>query len=712
MKTMSNEEIVLKETALFNHINESYLNSLIYLELEDDHSNMHRLHRLSTSNSMTSSTTTLDLNDTEDQLLNEIFLKDKLNQNELILPKIQHFYVLHGNRSILITIRTESIENQNGTQSTCNEIADLLVTYFNICGVNLIHKPLPSTLVLVSEITEKQLNILSSDKSDALKLIESKTGLRLKKIKKSFYFTGLLFQFVLLNNLINEHENKQSKSLALNNNSIQNPDWMSYYTKSEIKYKFKIKPLHVDDFAYDVYIFNADLTDLNTDAIVNASNASLHPGYVGDGISRRIREKAGKQMQEALKKYLLSSQNKLNDSDLVLTKSYGKLKSKYVLHSVAPTWSKYVLNKYQIEKFEPLVEKMFTNIITKAHDISLDIRSIAFPVSSTSTGGAFDIPLELLVHILYCQLAFFKPTPEMNLKFDKICLCSVETNTCKQLCDLLTQYSEMCMTTSWGIPNSPMSKLVQQLYPDEDFDLLINKNTYDIQDNSQDKANYCHNSSDDSESSGSPTDKKELDPKTSISGSSQNSTGMTSANPIPINNTKCCLFCQNEKNLLTCGNNSCNGAYCSNCIMGFLSKQTLKRCPGCKSIINNRSVLTNIKPNINNGTHPNAINNTSTSFSFSSTSSSSSSLSISPVRFNNVAATRRSNNENNFNIKDLKNSNNLNIYGHVKYPVCDAKIFIRKLDEPCDGYENFKSVLVTFEIEDGIQNVIKIFDNN
>ena len=83
----------------------------------------------------------------------------------------------------------------------------------------------------------------------------------------------------------------------------------------KVKYNFKLKPKSFDSksnlkahssissspigdnkFEYDIYIFQADLTDLNTDALVNASNPDLHPGYDGDGISRRIREKGGKQM--------------------------------------------------------------------------------------------------------------------------------------------------------------------------------------------------------------------------------------------------------------------------------------------------------------------------------------------------------------------------------------------------------------------------------
>lgn len=89
--------------------------------------------------------------------------------------------------------------------------------------------------------------------------------------------------------------------------SVRSPgiDWTQHYAKSERRFNFRLKSAHLSSFAYDCYIFQADLTDLNCDALVNASNASLHPGYYsGDGVSRRIREKGGKQMQDSLKKIL------------------------------------------------------------------------------------------------------------------------------------------------------------------------------------------------------------------------------------------------------------------------------------------------------------------------------------------------------------------------------------------------------------------------
>lgn len=186
-----------------------------------------------------------------------------------------------------------------------------------------------------------------------------------------------------------------------------------------------------------------------------------------------------------------------------------------------------------------------------------------------------------------------------------------------------------------------------------------------------------------------------------------------------------CLFCQSEKNLFTCGNSLCTSAFCSRCISKHFKQQSqntsMNKCPGCKQLINNRSLLTRI------GLDHNA---TANNYSFSSTSSSSSSLSISPVRFQQQSAHhvgsvptttatttgrrfRDSGGSNHSSVGSVGGNSSFaaNASHHhqqphhvVKYPFYDAKIYIRKVDQPCEGYEDFKSILITFDAPDGIQN--------
>ena len=171
-------------------------------------------------------------------------------------------------------------------------------------------------------------------------------------------------------------------------------DWTNLYAQSQACLNFKLRPKtpNMDFFEYDVFVFHADLTELNTDGLVNATNANLHPGYDGDGIARRIREKAGKQLVDACKRILKQDRNSLNlnDSECVLTKAYGKLKAKYVLHTCCPTWAKYVANGNETNnlesKFETVLEQTFANVIKLAHDPKLSLNSIAFAMASNSLG--------------------------------------------------------------------------------------------------------------------------------------------------------------------------------------------------------------------------------------------------------------------------------------------------------------------------------------
>ena len=375
--------------------------------------------------------------------LDEQKIKEPFKTNELIQNLIQSIYVLHGNKSLLIV--TKDSLNVDLTQ-----LEHLIQTQVILNNVRFERKELPGTfgaaskstspLIITAELSDSQLELISKDKYVAIKTVEAKTGLKLKKIKKSIYFSGLLFQFNILNEILTENAKKiaaepsistiqaELASVSIETKTNESPttssdvspsekpinDWSTLYAQSQIRYNFKLKPKLLDliktqksttgsnenssleNFEYDVYIFHADLTELNTDCLVNATNPNLHPGYDGDGIARRIREKAGKQMVDACKRILKEDRKNvvLSDSEAVHTKAYGKLKAKYVIHAVAPTWSKYVMNssssggsEINLEsEFEPLLEQTFTNVMKLAHDPKLKLNSIAFSMASSSLG--------------------------------------------------------------------------------------------------------------------------------------------------------------------------------------------------------------------------------------------------------------------------------------------------------------------------------------
>lgn len=72
-----------------------------------------------------------------------------------------------------------------------------------------------------------------------------------------------------------------------------------------------------------------DITEMDTDAIVNAANTSLQ---LGGGLAGTIRRKGGPKIQEECNKIGGTSVG-----DAVLTTG-GNLKAKYVIHAVGPIY--------------------------------------------------------------------------------------------------------------------------------------------------------------------------------------------------------------------------------------------------------------------------------------------------------------------------------------------------------------------------------------
>lgn len=112
------------------------------------------------------------------------------------------------------------------------------------------------------------------------------------------------------------------------------------------------------------------------------------------------------------------------------------------------------------EKFEYLMEQTFFKILKQAHDPKLQLTSLAMPISASSLGGAFDLPVELCAHSLYTQLCDYKVDKSTCLK--TICITSLEPETVKTLLELFTNYTENYSESAWAVPLSPMTKLLSQ----------------------------------------------------------------------------------------------------------------------------------------------------------------------------------------------------------------------------------------------------------
>ncbi len=121
-----------------------------------------------------------------------------------------------------------------------------------------------------------------------------------------------------------------------------------------------------------------DITEMDTDAIVNAANASLQ---LGGGVAGAIRRKGGLKIQEEC--------NRIGGTQVgsaVLTTG-GNLNAKYVIHAVGPMYGE--------EHDDEKLKNATLNSLILAD--KTDLKSIAFPAIST---GIFRFPKERCATIM------------------------------------------------------------------------------------------------------------------------------------------------------------------------------------------------------------------------------------------------------------------------------------------------------------------------
>lgn len=122
-----------------------------------------------------------------------------------------------------------------------------------------------------------------------------------------------------------------------------------------------------------------DITEQDTDAIVNAANSSL---MGGGGVDGAIHRRGGPKILEECKKIRSTEYpNGLPTGKAVIT-SGGNLKVRYVIHTVGPIWQ-------GGDRGEPeLLAESYRNSMKLA--VSKGLRTISFPSIST---GAYGYPI-------------------------------------------------------------------------------------------------------------------------------------------------------------------------------------------------------------------------------------------------------------------------------------------------------------------------------
>jgi len=152
-------------------------------------------------------------------------------------------------------------------------------------------------------------------------------------------------------------------------------------------------------------LVQGDITEMETEAIVNAANPSL---MGGGGVDGAIHRKGGPKILEECKRIRATEwPNGLPTGKAVIT-SGGNLKAKYVIHTVGPIWR-------GGNSGEPeLLAEAYRNSLKLA--VSKGLKTIAFPSIST---GAYGYPIEKACRV---ALTTVKEFLEKEDKLDMVVL--------------------------------------------------------------------------------------------------------------------------------------------------------------------------------------------------------------------------------------------------------------------------------------------------
>jgi len=152
-----------------------------------------------------------------------------------------------------------------------------------------------------------------------------------------------------------------------------------------------------------VCLVQMDITDMDTEAIVNAANPTL---IGGGGVDGAIHRKGGPKILEECKNIRATEwPDGLPTGKAVIT-SGGNLKARYVIHTVGPVWHGGTHDEPE------LLAEAYRNSLRLA--VSKGLETIAFPSISA---GAYGYPIEKASRI---ALTTVKEFLEGEDKLDKV----------------------------------------------------------------------------------------------------------------------------------------------------------------------------------------------------------------------------------------------------------------------------------------------------
>jgi O-acetyl-ADP-ribose deacetylase (regulator of RNase III) len=154
-----------------------------------------------------------------------------------------------------------------------------------------------------------------------------------------------------------------------------------------------------------IVLLQGDITEMDTDAIVNAANKDL---ILGAGVAGAIRTKGGPAIQEQC--------TRIGGAPVggAAITTGGNLKAKYVIHAVGPRMGE--------GDEERKLADATRNSLALAHEKGL--ASISFPAVST---GIFGFPKDLCARIMLATTAETLKKEETSLQEVVFCLWGEET---------------------------------------------------------------------------------------------------------------------------------------------------------------------------------------------------------------------------------------------------------------------------------------------
>jgi len=154
-----------------------------------------------------------------------------------------------------------------------------------------------------------------------------------------------------------------------------------------------------------VCLVQGDITEMDTDAIVNAANPTL---MGGGGVDGAIHRKGGPKILEECKRIRATEWPEGLPTGKAVITSGGNLKAKNVIHTVGPVWRGGTHGESE------LLAEAYSNSLRLA--VSKGLKTIAFPSISS---GAYGYPIEKASQI---AIATVKGFLEREDKIDKVIL--------------------------------------------------------------------------------------------------------------------------------------------------------------------------------------------------------------------------------------------------------------------------------------------------